>query len=87
MCLSVPAQVISIEGEIAKVSVGGTTLDANLSLVEDIKTGDYILLHTGFALQKIDEKEAQETLKIFEEFGELNEALDREEEETGVRVT
>ncbi|OQX77422.1 MAG: hypothetical protein B6D64_08305 [Bacteroidetes bacterium 4484_276] len=86
MCLSVPAQVISIEGEIAKVSVGGTILDANLSLVEDTKIGDYILLHTGFALQIIDEKEAQETLKTFEEFSELNEALDREEEETGERV-
>ena len=86
MCLSVPAQVISIEGEIAKVSVGGTILDANLSLVEDTKIGDYILLHTGFALQIIDEKEAQETLKTFEEFSELNEVLDREEEETGERV-
>lgn len=86
MCLSVPAQVISIDGETAKVSVGGTILDANLSLVEDIKIGDYILLHTGFALQIIDEKEAQETLKVFEEFSELNEALDREEEETGVRI-
>lgn len=86
MCLSVPAQVISIEDEIAKVSVGGTILDANLSLVENTKIGDYILLHTGFALQIIDEKEAQETLKTFEEFSELNEALDREEEETGKRI-
>jgi hydrogenase expression/formation protein HypC len=86
MCLSVPAQVISIEGETAKVSVGGTILDANLSLVENTKIGDYILLHTGFALQIIDEKEAQETLKTFEEFSELNEALDREEEETGERI-
>lgn len=87
MCLSVPAQVISIEGDIARVSVGGTVMNANLNLVEDIKIGDYILLHTGFALQKIDEEEALETLKIFEEFGELNEELDREEEETGKRIT
>ncbi len=87
MCLSVPAQVISIEGNIARVSVGGTIMNANLNLVEDIKIGDYILLHTGFALQKIDEKEAMETLKIFEEFDELNEELDREEKETGKRIT
>jgi len=87
MCLSVPAQVISIEGELAKVSVGGTIMNANLNLVEDIKIGDYILLHTGFALQKIDEKEAQETLKIFEEFDELNEQLDQEEQKTGQRIT
>jgi hydrogenase expression/formation protein HypC len=87
MCLSVPAQVISIEDDTAKVSVGGTIMDANLNLVEDIKIGDYILLHTGFALQKIDEKEALETLKIFGEFDELNVELDREEEETGKRIT
>ena len=87
MCLSVPAQVISIDGEIAKVSVGGSIVNANLNLVEDIKIGDYILLHTGFALQKIDEKEAMETLKIFEEFDELNEQLDQEEKLTGERIT
>ena len=87
MCLSVPAKVISIEGDIAKASVGGTIMNANLNLVEDIKVGDYILLHTGFALQKIDEEEALETLKVFKEFGELNNELDREEEENGQRIT
>jgi len=87
MCLSVPARVISIEGNNAKVSVGGSILNASLDLVEDVKPGDYILLHTGFALQKIDEEEAQETLKIFEDFEALNEALDEEELETGRRIT
>jgi hydrogenase expression/formation protein HypC len=87
MCLSVPARVISIEGNNAKVSVGGSILNASLDLVEDVKPGDYILLHTGFALQKIDEEEAQETLKIFEDFEALNEALDEEEQETGKRIT
>ena len=86
MCLSVPAQVISIEGDNAKVSVGGTIMNANLGLVEDVKVDDYILLHTGFALQKIDAEEAAETLKIFEEFSELNEQLDQEEKETGDRI-
>jgi len=86
MCLSVPAQVISVDGDNAKVSVGGTIMNASLGLVEDIKVGDYILLHTGFALQKIDSEEAAETLKIFEEFGKLNDQLDAEERETGERV-
>lgn len=54
MCLSVPAKVISIKNDTAEVSAGGIILNANLSLVEDVKTGDYILLHIGFALQKID---------------------------------
>lgn len=86
MCLSVPAKVMRIEGENAEVSVGGTLMQANLSLVDDVGVGDYILLHTGFALQKIDEEEAMETLKTFEEFSDLNEALDQEEKETGERI-
>jgi len=48
--------------------------------------GDYILLHTGFALQKIDAVEAEETLKTFGEFDELNKALDEEEQQTGQRI-
>ncbi len=86
MCLSVPAQVMKIEGENAEVSVGGTMMNANLSMVDEVHVGDYILLHTGFALQKIDEEEAIETLKTFEEFSDLNEMLDQEEKETGERI-
>ncbi|PKP02105.1 MAG: HypC/HybG/HupF family hydrogenase formation chaperone [Bacteroidetes bacterium HGW-Bacteroidetes-6] len=75
MCLSIPAQVISINGDTAKVSVGGTEYDASLQLLDDVNIGDYILLHTGFAIQKISEEEAIETLKVFEEFDELNEQI------------
>lgn len=86
MCLSVPAQIIKIEGDQAEVSVGGTIMNANLSMVDDVKVGDYILLHTGFALQKIDEKEAEETLKTFRELEDLNARLDEEEKEKGKRI-
>ncbi len=86
MCLSVPAQVIKIEGENADVSVGGTIMNANLSMVDDVNVGDYILLHTGFALQKIDAEEAAETLRTFSEFDTLNQALDEEERQTGQRI-
>jgi len=86
MCLSVPAQVMKIEGEHAEVSVGGAMMNANLSMVDDVNVGDYILLHTGFALQKIDAVEAEETLKTFGEFNELNKALDEEEQQTGQRI-
>jgi hydrogenase expression/formation protein HypC len=75
MCLSVPGKVISIQGDMAVVSVGGTEYEASLQLLDDVKVGDYILLHTGFAIQKIDEAEAQETLKVFHEFDELNEQI------------
>lgn len=67
MCLSIPGKVIEIEGNIAKTSVGGTIVNAGLHLLDDVKVGDYILIHTGFALQKISEEEALETLKLIKE--------------------
>lgn len=67
MCLSIPARIVSIEGNMAEVSAGGTIFRAGLHMIEDARIGDYILLHAGFAIQKISEKEAAETLKILEE--------------------
>jgi len=67
MCLSIPARILKIEGKTAEVSAGGTIFKAGLHLVEDVTVGDYILLHAGFAIQKISEKEAEETLKLFDE--------------------
>jgi hydrogenase expression/formation protein HypC len=87
MCLSIPAKIESIDGDMAQVSVGGVTYKASLQLLDDVKTGDYILLHTGFAIQKISEEEAAETLRIFKEFEDLNNDLDDEEEKTGKRIT
>ncbi len=68
MCLSIPGKVEKIEGDKATVSVGGAKYNASLQLLDDVKIGDYILLHTGFAIQKLTEEEAEETLKTFEEF-------------------
>ncbi len=67
MCLSVPAQIISIEGCMAEVSCGGTIFKAGLQMIENAKPGDYILLHAGFAIQKISEEEAAETLRLLNE--------------------
>ncbi len=87
MCLSIPAKVESIDGNMALVSVGGSKYNASLQMLEDVQVGDYILLHTGFAIQKISKEDAAETLKIFEEFDDLNKELDEEEKETGERIT
>lgn len=70
MCLSIPARIISIEGDMADVSVGGSIFKAGLQMVDDVHIGDYILLHAGFAIQKISEKEAAETLKLIREMDE-----------------
>ena len=51
MCLSVPAQVIKIDGLMAEVSIGGAIFQAGLHMVDDVRVGDYILLHAGFASQ------------------------------------
>ena len=73
MCLSIPAKIISIEGNMAKVSLGGSEVSASLQLVDDVKVGDYVLLHTGFAIEKIDEVEAMETMKLLKEIGNTEE--------------
>lgn len=79
MCLSMPAKVVEINGDIAKASVGGTIIEAGLHMLDDVQVGDYILVHTGFALQKISEEEAEETLKLFKEYEDFNDMLDEEE--------
>jgi len=70
MCLSVPAKITEIKGTIAKASIGGSIIDVSLQLVEDVQIGDYVLIHTGFALEKIDEKEAKKTLGLLNEMVE-----------------
>ena len=81
MCLSIPAEVISIDGEFAIVSVSGVEYKASLQMVEDVKVGDYILMHTGFAIQKLNQREARETLDLFKELEEVNRKLDEEAQE------
>lgn len=76
MCLSIPAKILSINGDKARVSLGGAEYNAALNLVEDVKVGDYVLLHSGFAIQKINEEEARETMRL------LNEIIEKEKGET-----
>jgi len=71
MCLSIPGKVVSIENEIATVSVGGSEVQAGLQLLDDVRIGDYVLVHSGFALQKISEEEAARTLELIRELEDL----------------
>ena len=70
MCLAIPAKVKSIDGVDAEVEVGGVRRKASIMLTPEARVGDYVLLHTGYAINVIDEEEAQETLKIFQEIAE-----------------
>jgi hydrogenase expression/formation protein HypC len=71
MCIGIPALIISREGDSADVEMGGAIRKANVQLVPDAKVGDYVLLHAGFAIQKLDEKDALETLRLLEELYEI----------------
>jgi len=88
MCLSIPARVDKIEGDIATCTVGESSYDASLELIsnENVKVGDYVLIHTGFALQKLDTEDALETLRTFDEFKALNEKMDNEEKDQNKRL-
>ena len=73
MCLAVPVQVISRQGNEAEVDIGGVKRRVSLALTPEAEVGDYVLLHTGYAISVVDEAEAKETLKIFEEMARLEE--------------
>jgi hydrogenase expression/formation protein HypC len=66
MCLAIPGKVVSIEGKIADVDFGGVGKKVNLSMVE-VEVGEWVIVHAGFAIQTMDEQEALETLKLWEE--------------------
>jgi len=71
MCLSIPAKILSIDGDQAKVSVRGAEYSAGLQMIDDPEVGDYVLLHAGFAIQKMSNEEAKETLKLLREMDNL----------------
>jgi len=69
MCLAIPGQIQSINenSDMATVSVDKVKVEVSLALVDDIQVGDYVLVHVGYALNKIDEEEALKTLALFDE--------------------
>ena len=73
MCLGVPARVVRIEGTGATVVIGSVEYESSLLLLNDVEVGDYILLHAGFAIEKIDPAEAEETIRLFNEISNMNE--------------
>ncbi|MFZ5800726.1 MAG: HypC/HybG/HupF family hydrogenase formation chaperone [Candidatus Omnitrophota bacterium] len=65
MCLAVPMKVISVGDEFAVVELSGVKRQVNIQMLPNIKPGDYVIVHAGFAIQKVDEKVARKTLEIF----------------------
>jgi hydrogenase expression/formation protein HypC len=67
MCLAVPARVMTIEGEFAAVDLTDVKMQVCVGLLDDLQIGDYVIVHAGFAISKLDLAEAEETLKLFRE--------------------
>jgi hydrogenase expression/formation protein HypC len=78
MCLGIPAKVVQIdESKLGKVDYLGTKVKTNLSLLENIKVGDWVIVHAGFAISVLDEEEAQETLSLLREITAAQEAEEK----------
>lgn len=71
MCLAIPSKIIKIENNMGTIDVDGVKREASLMLLEDAKVGDYVIVHAGFALHKIDESVAMETLLLLKEAAAL----------------
>ncbi|MFZ2971726.1 MAG: HypC/HybG/HupF family hydrogenase formation chaperone [Ferribacterium limneticum] len=72
MCLAIPAQVVELrDNDNALVDLAGVKKEISLALVEGVVVGDYVIVHVGYALNKLDPEEAAKTLKLFAEMGEL----------------
>ena len=67
MCLAIPAKITKIENQMGTIDMEGTRREVSLLLLEDAKVGDYVIVHAGFAIHKIDEAEAMESLKVLRE--------------------
>ena len=77
MCLAIPGKIVEIVDEtnhIAKVEVGGVKRNINIGMLdkEEARVGDYVLIHVGFAMSKVDEAQAEDTLRVLKEIGEFD---------------
>jgi hydrogenase expression/formation protein HypC len=84
MCLAIPSKITKIENGMAVIDVDGVRRECSLLLVEDAQVGDYVIVHAGFAISKIDEAAALETLALLKEAAALMEAKGGEGNDPGV---
>jgi hydrogenase expression/formation protein HypC len=71
MCLAIPSKIVKIKDNMGIIDVEGVQKEVSLLLIEDPRVGDYVIVHAGFAIQKIDEAEASESLKLLRELASL----------------
>jgi hydrogenase expression/formation protein HypC len=71
MCLAIPSKIIQVEDNIATIDVDGVRRSASVLLLDDVRVGDYVIVHAGFAIHRIDEESAMESLKMLREAASL----------------
>ena len=76
MCLAVPALVQSIDGDYAQVDFGGASKKVCVTLLPELEVGEYVIIHTGYAIEKMKPDEAKKTLALFEEMAEMAAEMD-----------
>jgi hydrogenase expression/formation protein HypC len=72
MCLSIPGKIIAVNGNAAQVDVNGMVVTADITLLKNVIVGDYVLVHSGFAIQKYSVSEAEETLRLIKEVADVD---------------
>lgn len=72
MCLAIPMKLIEKKDNTGTVELSGVRKEVSLDLMDDVEIGDYLIIHAGFAISRMDEAEAEETLKIWEEIDKIN---------------
>lgn len=82
MCLSIPAMIVTIEGDYGTVTSGSNYFKVGLHLLDDPKPGQFVLVHAGFAIQTIDQSEAEETLDLIRQMQQLEKGGDIESGES-----
>ena len=73
MCLAIPVQIVSIDGQDAQIDAGGVQRCIGIMLTPNVKVGDYVLVHAGFSIGIVDPVEAEETLALFKELADISE--------------
>ena len=72
MCLAIPMKVLNITNDTAETELGGLNYNVNISLVPETKINDYVIVHAGFAIKILNQKDAQERIKLFKKMEEIN---------------
>lgn len=91
MCLAIPGKILAITEQLdttfrrGKVSFGGITREVNLFMVPEAEAGDFVLVHVGVAIQKVDEAEAEKTFSYLHKMGELSEELGEQQAGTDLQ--